>query len=237
MSYRKYGQLTSRWGIFTDATPSGPLFVFMKRSQLPQRQLYQLLWQHGLLLLLGLGVYLIDKYEGLTPGIITALLLLAAAAKTGYFLLHNFRALSAMRQAFQQFLLLVSLNLGMIALSFALDFYCLYRVNSQAFAGLRPGSELEIFGQLFYHSVGTLISNSGGTVTAAAGTTQVLLILEKIAGFVSTVFVISNAANYISPVSKAKGRQLAVGPTQPQPPHASKRRADAQELTAGPAPL
>ena len=189
----------------------------MKCSQLPQHQLYQLLWQHGLLLLLGLGVYLIDKYEGLPPGIITVLLLLAAAVKMGYFLLHNFRALSALRQAFQQFLLLVSLNLSMIALSFALDFYCLYRVNNQAFAGLRPGSELDIFGQLFYQSVGTLISNSGSTVAAAAGTTQVLLLLEKIAGFVSTVFVISNAANYINPASKAEVRQLAVEPVQPQP--------------------
>lgn len=184
----------------------------MKRPLLLQTGLYQLLWQHGLLLLLGLGLYLIDKYEGLPPNTITTLLLLAAAGKTGYFLLHNFRALAALRQAFQHFLLLVSLNLSMIALSFALDFYCLYRVNDYAFTGLRPGAELDIFGQLFYQSVGTLISNSGGTVAAAAGSTQVLLLLEKIAGFVSTVFIISNAANYIGPSSKATDDQ------QPQPP-------------------
>ena len=170
----------------------------MKQAPL-QNQLHRLLWQHGLLLLLGLALYLLDKHEGLPSDVITGLLLAAAAGKTGYFLLHNFRALAALRETFQQFLLLVSLNLGMIALSFALDFYCLYRVNGHAFDGLRPGAELEIFGQLFYHSVGTLISNSGGTVTAAAGPTQVLLLLEKIAGFVSTVFVISNAANYLGP--------------------------------------
>lgn len=169
-------------------------------------------------------MYLIDKYEGLPSAVITALLLLAAAAKTGYFLLHNFRALAALREAFQQFLLLVSLNLSMIALSFALDFYCLYRVNDHAFAGLRLGSELAIFGQLFYHSVGTLISNSGGTVAAAAGTTQVLLLLEKIAGFVSTVFVISNAANYISPAPKPA--------TAPQP-HAVPEQLPAAEEPAG----
>jgi hypothetical protein len=167
------------------------------------RQLYRLLWQHALLLLLGLALYLLDKQEGLPPDVITGLLLAAATFKTGYFLLHNFRALAALRETFRQFLLLVSLNLGMIALSFALDFYCLHRVNGHAFAGLRPGSELEVFGQLFYHSVGTLISNSGGTVAAAAGTTQVLLLLEKISGFVSTVFVISNAANYLGPLPKA----------------------------------
>lgn len=177
-------------------------------------QLHRLLWQHGLLLLLGLALYLLDKHEGLPPDVITGLLLGAAAGKTGYFLLHNFRALAALRETFQQFLLLVSLNLGMIALSFALDFYCLYRVNDHAFAGLRPGSELDIFGQLFYHSVGTLISNSGGSVAAAAGPTQVLLLLEKIAGFVSTVFVISNAANYLGPLPKAKP-QPAAPPSAP----------------------
>ena len=166
------------------------------KQVLLQNALYRLLWQHGLLLLLGLGLYLADKYEGLPPDVITGLLLLAAAIKTGYFLLHNFRALAALRETFQQFLLLVSLNLSMIALSFALDFYCLCRVNEYAFAGLRPGSELDIFGQLFYQSVGTLISNSGSTISAAAGPTQVLLLLEKIAGFVTTVFVISTAANY-----------------------------------------
>ncbi|MBO2010604.1 hypothetical protein [Hymenobacter negativus] len=178
----------------------------------PQNQFHQLLWQHGLLLLLGLGLYLIDKYEGLPPDVITGVLLLGAAAKTGYFLLHNFRALAALRQAFQQFVLLVSLNLGMIALSFALDFYCLYRVNDHAFAGLRPGTELDIFGQLFYHSVGTLISNSGGNATAAAGSTQVLLLLEKIAGFVSTVFVISNAANFLRPAPRHRKPEASASP-------------------------
>ncbi|GAB3875331.1 hypothetical protein GCM10028824_30450 [Hymenobacter segetis] len=191
----------------------------MKQALL-QNQLHRLLWQHGLLLLLGLALYLLDKHEGLPPDVITGLLLVAAAGKTGYFLLHNFRALAALRDTFQQFLLLVSLNLGMIALSFALDFYCLYRVNDHAFAGLRPGSELEVFGQLFYHSVGTLISNSGSTVTAAAGPTQVLLLLEKISGFVSTVFVISNAANYLGPLPKAGPKPVAPadGPeTLPKP--------------------
>ena len=181
-------------------TLAGTFFNAMKRPLLLQNELYQLLWQHGLLLLLGLGVYLVDKYEGLPPGIITALLLLAAAGKTGYFLFHNVRATAVFRQAFQHFLLLISLNLCMIALSFGLDFYCLYRVNPHAFLALRPGSELDIFGQLFYQSVGTLISNSGGSVVAGTGATQVLLLLEKIAGFVSTVFVISNAANYIGPI-------------------------------------
>jgi len=172
----------------------------MNRTPVFQIQLHQLLWQHGLLLLLGLGVFLLDKYERLPPGGITGLLLLGAVGKTTYFLLHNFRAMAVFRQAFQQFLLLVSLNLSMIALSFALDFYCLYRVDGLAFAGLRPGSELNLFGQLCYLSVSTLISNSGGNVGAAVGTTQALLLLEKIAGFVSTVFVISNAASYIGPV-------------------------------------
>ena len=179
----------------------------MKHPLLLQTALYRLLWQHGLLLVLGLGLYLIDKYEGLPPGIITALLLLAAAGKTAYFLLHNFRAMGVFRQAFQQFLLLVSLNLSMIALSFALDFYCLYRISGGAFGGLRPGSELAVFGQLCYVSIGTLISNSGDNIAAALGATQVLLLLEKIAGFVSTVFIISNAASYISP-----GQQLAPAP-------------------------
>ncbi|MBF9222916.1 hypothetical protein [Hymenobacter ruricola] len=181
----------------------------------PQNQLHQLLWQHGLLLLLGLGLYLVDKYEGLSPNVITAVLLVGAAGKTGYFLLHNFRALAALRQAFRQFVLLVSLNLFMIVLSFALDFYCLYRVNDHAFNSLRPGSELAVFGQLFYFSVGTLISNSEGGAVPAAGSTEVLLLLEKIAGFVSTVFVISNAANFLRPGPRRKKAAPPENPAQP----------------------
>jgi hypothetical protein len=191
-------------------------FTLIKHPFLLRNALHRLLWQHGLLLLLGLGLYLVDKYEGLPPHIITALLLLGAAGKTGCFLLHNFRAVAVFREAFHQFLLLVSLNLSMIALSFALDFYCLYRVSDNAFIGLRPGSELDIFGQMFYLSVGTLISNTGGNVVAALGVTQVLLLLEKISGFVSTVFIISNAANYISPPAPPEPEQA---PTiSPQPP-------------------
>ena len=166
----------------------------------------------------GLGLYLVDKYEGLPPAVITGVLLLAAAVKTGYFLLHNFRALAALRETFQQFLLLVSLNLSMIAHSFALDFYCLYRINDLTFAGLRPGSELDIFGQLFYQSVGTLISNSGGTLSAA-GATQGLLLLEKIGGLVSTVFIISNAASYVGPVAKSPARSSVLPPTAAEMAH------------------
>jgi hypothetical protein len=180
----------------------------------PRNQFHQLLWQHGLLLL-GLGLYLIDKYEGLPPGVITAVLLVAAAGKTAYFLLHNFRALAALRETFQQFLLLVSLNLGMIALSFALDFYCLYRVHASAFTGLRAGSDLTVFGQLLYHSVGTLINNTDGGVAAVTGAGQMLLLLEKIAGFVSTVFIISNAANFLKPVPRRTKAALPENQAQP----------------------
>lgn len=155
---------------FTRSTPGGGLLCATKKPALLQSAFYHLLLQHGLLLLLGLGLYLVDKYEGLPPTVIMGVLLLTAAVKTGYFLLHNFRALAALRETFQQFLLLVSLNLSMIARSFALDFYYLYRINDLTFAGLRPGSGLDIFGQLVYQSVGTLISNSGGTLSAAART-------------------------------------------------------------------
>ena len=81
---------------------------FLDTMNLPllKNQLHRLLWQHGLLLL-GLALYMLDKHEGLLSGVITGLLLAAAAGKTGYFLVHNFRALAALRETFQQFLLLV----------------------------------------------------------------------------------------------------------------------------------
>ena len=170
----------------------------MYRHLVLLRQLRQLLWQHGLLLVLGLGLFLLDKYERLPPGVITALLL-GAAGKTAYFLLHNFRAMAVFRQAFQQFLLLISLNLGMVALSFALDFYCLFHINNLVFRGLRAGSEWSVFVQVLYLSLGTLISNSGGNIAAITDSSQALLLLEKVAGFVSTVFIISNAVNYVAP--------------------------------------
>lgn len=111
--------------------------------------------------------------------------------------------MAVFRQAFQQFLLLVSLNLSMIALSFPLDFYCLSRVHSDAFSGLRPGSELDLFGQLCYLSICTLISNTGGNLAAATGAAQALVLLERIAGFISTVFIIPNAANYVGAKAKS----------------------------------
>jgi len=108
-------------------------------------QLLRLFWQYGLLLL-GLGIFLLDKYESWPSDVIAAVLLVVAAGKTGCFLFQNFRALAALRETFQRFLLLVSLNLGMIALSFALDFFCLYRIYPHAFSGLRSGTELDISG-------------------------------------------------------------------------------------------
>lgn len=99
------------------------------------------------------GTYLIERLDGLThdnerwpSDVIAAVLLVAAASKTGYFLYHNFRALAALRETFQRFLLLVSLISGMIARSFALDFFYLYRIYPHASSGLRSGTELDLSG-------------------------------------------------------------------------------------------
>ena len=99
------------------------------------------------------GTYLAEHLDGLThdnerwpSDVIAAVLLVVAASKTGYFLYHNFRALAALRETFQRFLPLMSLNLGMIARSLDLDFFCLYRIYPHAFSGLRSGTELDISG-------------------------------------------------------------------------------------------
>lgn len=165
------------------------------------KRLWSLLRQHVIVLAGAFLIFLLDLYEQIPRPLVVALLLLAALSKGAYFLLHNFKALSAIKRddhPFQRFLALVTVNLVLIIVSYALDYFCLYRINPHAFRGYLPGSEWAILGQFLYLSVTALACAVVGDISPVTGPARVLLSAEVITGFITTIFVISNFSNHLS---------------------------------------
>lgn len=163
-------------------------------------QLRRLLGQHTLILVGALGIFLLDYYEQFSPAVRAALLLVLALGKGSYFLLHSFRSLATiehLRHPFQRFLVLVSANLTVILVSYALDYFCLYKIYPLAFQGLVPGADAAVFGQFVYLSITALACSVVGDISPAAGLARVLLSAEVITGFVTTIFIISNFSNHM----------------------------------------
>jgi hypothetical protein len=172
-------------------------------AQYFNQQLLRLLGQHMLILLGALGMFLLDYYQQFLPAIRAALLLALALGKGCYFLLHSFRSLATiehLRHPFQRFLVLVSANLTIIVISYALDYFCLCKIYPLSFRGLVPGSDIAVFGQFTYLSISALACSIVGNIGPVTGPARTLLSAEVITGFVTTIFIISNFSNHMGSV-------------------------------------
>ncbi len=95
--------------------------------------------------------------------------------------------------SFNHLLLLLSIIISIIIISFSIDYLCISEIYSNAFAGLNYNQPMVYhFFDLLYFSIVTFTTVGYGDIVPIAKTAKVLTILEMIAAFVTIVFIISN---------------------------------------------
>jgi hypothetical protein len=134
--------------------------------------------------------------QSLTLAGLTALVLVAAWAKTAFFGIENIRQLwraSAENMPYYKFLLLMLVNMLQIVISFALDFELLHRLSSAAFGGVNPelaGGAL-VF-EFFYFSSLNFMFFGYGDITPQTIPAKLLTLSEISLAFVTVIFLLSD---------------------------------------------
>ena len=119
-----------------------------------------------------------------------------AACKTFYYFAETLRHLqeaTAADLAYHRFLVLVAYNMAQITLSFAIDFYCLYRIDPTSLNGIDPslaGGELMF--ECFYFSVLNFSFFGYGDITPNHVPGKLVMILEVVTAFATVIFLLSD---------------------------------------------
>lgn len=119
-----------------------------------------------------------------------------AGIKTLYYLGETLRHLAEATStdlAYHRFLMLMAYNMAQITLSYALDFYCLYRIDPTSLNGIEPGLHgLELLFECFYFSVLNFSFFGYGDITPAHVPGKVVMLLEVTTAFSTVIFLLSD---------------------------------------------
>lgn len=95
--------------------------------------------------------------------------------------------------SFNHLLLLLSIVIFIIIISFSIDYLCISEIYSDAFSGFNYNQPMVYhFFDLLYFSIVTFTTVGYGDIVPIAITAKLLTILEMISAFVTIVFIISN---------------------------------------------
>ena len=119
-----------------------------------------------------------------------------AGLKTLYYLFETLRHLAEATStdlAYHRFLLLMAYNMAQITLSYALDFFCLYRIDPTSLSGIDPElNGLELLFECFYFSVLNFSFFGYGDITPAHMPGKIVMLLEVVTAFSTVIFLLSD---------------------------------------------
>ncbi|MCF8238680.1 MAG: potassium channel family protein [Saprospiraceae bacterium] len=160
-----------------------------------RKPLLSLLIQHLAVLAMGISIFLIDKFEQFSDHTNYMILMTLAVGKSIYFLAHNFRSvrlIKGIKQTYNTFLTVMSINILLILVSFAIDYYTLYQIYPQTFSGILAASSEDTFVEFLYFSLVTFTTTGFGDIVPRTNEARILISMEIILAFISIIFIISN---------------------------------------------
>lgn len=116
--------------------------------------------------------------------------------KAGYFGLENLQQLwKATRDnlPYHRFMLLMLVNMAQIAISYGLDYHCLYSVQADSFAGIQVGmSWSETVFEFIYFSVLNFTFFGYGDITPQTIPAKLITMSEIVLAFTTVIFILSD---------------------------------------------
>jgi hypothetical protein len=182
----------------------------------------------------GVLLFVFDFYELNSPGVNTGLLLGMTALKVLYFLgatLHWIRRTVSSAYHLRYLMGFLVLQVLLIVLSFAIDYYCLYRINPASF--LLPADQLGhgIAAELLtflYFSLGKYTTAGGGEMHPATPAAQVCAMGEMVVSYFTTVLIIANVG-YLQTLFSRPVPAALPAHSAPTPTPEAKRETDAAD--------
>lgn len=151
-----------------------------------------------LVVILGAVVFLADMYELENPFFRELVLSGISVGKSVWFVWFVVRRIRMSTERdfyFHEFMAFIGLSVLLYVLSYAIDFYCLYQIRPDSFAGLpMPPDLVDDFLTFFYFSVTNFTTAGLGDVLPRTVSARLFVSLELMISFFFTIFVVANLA-------------------------------------------
>lgn len=168
-------------------------------------------YKYFAVIFIGLLIFFLDYYELTNPVINEALLFVISIAKSVYFIYFVFKTIKNTAHKefyFNEFISFAVVSIQLVIISFAIDYYCLFRINSVSFAGIIPKASIATeFISFFYYSISVFTTAGFGDIKPNSTSAQIFVSMELMIAFFFTILVIANISHIRSSfVEKNKER-------------------------------
>lgn len=171
----------------------------------------KLVLQSLTLLALGVLIYLLDVWELANPFQNEILLFVLSLLKSAYFINLTFRWIRKTLETefyFHEFLSFILFNVGLIVLSYGIDYYCLHQINALAFKGVpEKHNILAEFITFVYFSIASFTTVGFGDILPNSTSAQVFVSIEIMLSFLFNVLIIANVVNIRDSLNKKQQHQ------------------------------
>ncbi|MBL4939625.1 MAG: two pore domain potassium channel family protein [Lutibacter sp.] len=170
----------------------------MKKNTLSEIQLFLTFAKEFILLavlsvLFFIGMSLFNHQNN--PQIWAVILFVFSAGKVYLLISNTFKKLDTLiknNHKFNHTLLLLSIVISLIIISFTLDYLCASEIYTNAFEGIQQEQKMIYrFTNLLYYSIVTFSGVGYGDITPKVAISKLITVLEIITSFVMIVFIIS----------------------------------------------
>lgn len=167
-------------------------------------------YKYFAVILLGLLIFLLDYYGLADPVINEVLLFALSIAKAAYFIFFVFQTIKETAHKefyFHEFISFAVVSILLVIMSFAIDYYCLFRISADSFAGTIPKSNIVTeFISFIYYSISVFTTAGFGDIKPNSTNAQLFVSMELMIAFFFTILVIANISHIRSSFSKADNK-------------------------------
>ena len=162
--------------------------------------------QPVVVILLGVIIFFLDYSERVGPLANEITLFLLTIGKSAYFIFLTFRRIRNTLETeffYHEFLSFIVYHVLLIILSFAVDFYCLYQIDSTAFLGIQQRQTiLDEFVTFAYFSVASFTTVGFGDILPRSTSAQIFVSAEVMLAFFFNILIIANVIQIRESMSK-----------------------------------
>ena len=161
-----------------------------------------------IIILIGFVVFYIDDNDFFDYRLTLGLALIICVFKCGYFTMvsyHKILEASLKNTAYYKFILFMSINIFVIIISFAIDYFCLIQIDPSCLKGINLHTSLpEKFFDCFYFSLLNFSFFGYGDIMPATIPAKTVLMIETLISYLSIIIVLSDFVSLKDSLAEAQ---------------------------------
>lgn len=162
----------------------------------------------GGIILAGALMFYLDERNFFDPLFTAVLVTILAFVKTVYFVRSSYDKILEVtihNIAYHRFLLFIVVNISMVVVSFAVDFFCILQVNDKSFVGFVPQATLaEMAFDCFYFSALNFSVFGFGEILPRTIPAKMLVLMEVVISFLTIIFILSDFISLKESIQRAR---------------------------------